>query len=1024
MQGSPHRVLVGALACVVVLGFLGRNVETDLTPVSPSMPGSESAQAEAEIKRYFGDAAPFVVLLRGPRRSLDRQGPQLVRLLKHEPGTTTLSPWEGRSVAGLRPTRRRALILVDFQDGISEAVSTDVDKLDRLVGARIRPPVVATASSYASLLKGVKDASDSAAKSAGFIVFPALLLVLLFIFRAPLAAMIPLLLGGVTIVCARGILSLLSHWVSIDFFALPVSAMIGLALGVDYTLLMVSRFREELASGAAVVVAVRRTRQTAGRTVLGAGGTLFLSLSIVLLFVPGPLYQSVVGSMLLVTALSVLFALVVAPALLTLLGSNVDRWRLGQPSSSQPRWRRWVDRAIRRPGVTAGAIGIVMLLFALPALSLDIGPPGPDQLPKDNIVRRNLALVDHLAGPGWNAPFVVVASTEHGSIADPQRSSAIMKWQRQIAGRRDIRAVIGPSQLIEQVGLLRKKGDELLGEKGSSHLAEFSRLGGKLQGAGSGVGRLRRGLTAAAAGAGLLGDGSRRAGQGAAVIASRLGQASEGTQRAKGATRQLALGSERLLNGQRSLRAGALVLQLGLDSLHPIVAKDGLGVARPLRNDLLRRANEDPQLKIDADRADQLVVQLAKAKGEVKRLRRLATKLHSGLGVLAKGGQQLQHGVQRLASGSKTLNGGLKRLQTGSEQLSGGLNRLTGGANALESHLADGAEKTYPLQSGLRRAGVTVSTEGSALRRNIAQIREKSPGLFDTGQFALATVDGSRPKLREEAGKTIDLNSGQAVRMLVVPRHPLNSPQLKATYSALRGSLGSLKRGGIEHVGVAGGEAQLVDFSAVALGRFPLSVLAITIATFLLLVVLLRALLLAALAVLLNLASIAVAFGILALIANIPAGYPLGGHHVVDVTGVTAIFTVAFGLSIDYAVFLLTRMRESYIRDGDQARAIAVGLDRTGRVISGAAAIMAVVFLTFATAQVAFLSQVGVSLAVAVLLDATIVRLVLLPSVMTLCGDRVWWLPSWLERAFARWDGRVVGRQPSGVAHGESGLAS
>jgi RND superfamily putative drug exporter len=179
-------------------------------------------------------------------------------------------------------------------------------------------------------------------------------------------------------------------------------------------------------------------------------------------------------------------------------------------------------------------------------------------------------------------------------------------------------------------------------------------------------------------------------------------------------------------------------------------------------------------------------------------------------------------------------------------------------------------------------------------------------------------------------------------------------------------------------------------------------VLAITLATFLVLVVVLRAVLLAAIAVALNLATVAVAFGILTLLFHVPDSWPLGGHSYVDAVGATLIFGLVFGLSIDYAVFLLSRMREHYDAHGDNAAAVEFGLSRTAGVITGAAMIMMAVFVAFAGAPIATVSQLGVGLTIAVLLDATVVRIVLLPALMLLLGDRVWWLPKPLQRAIPK----------------------
>jgi putative drug exporter of the RND superfamily len=116
------------------------------------------------------------------------------------------------------------------------------------------------------------------------------------------------------------------------------------------------------------------------------------------------------------------------------------------------------------------------------------------------------------------------------------------------------------------------------------------------------------------------------------------------------------------------------------------------------------------------------------------------------------------------------------------------------------------------------------------------------------------------------------------------------------------------------------------------------------------------------------------------------------------------MFAVLFGLSMDYEVFLLSRVREEYSRTGETSTAVADGLAKTARVITAAAAIMVVVFLAFVTAQDVFLKLFGIGLASAILLDATVVRMVLVPAVMQLLGKRNWWIPDWLERILPRVD--------------------
>ncbi len=129
------------------------------------------------------------------------------------------------------------------------------------------------------------------------------------------------------------------------------------------------------------------------------------------------------------------------------------------------------------------------------------------------------------------------------------------------------------------------------------------------------------------------------------------------------------------------------------------------------------------------------------------------------------------------------------------------------------------------------------------------------------------------------------------------------------------------------------------------------------------------------------------------------------------------MFAILFGLSMDYEVFLVSRIREEYLRDGDTRRAVADGLAKTARVITAAAAIMVVVFLSFVASSEVFLKLFGIGLAAAIFLDATVVRMVLVPAVMQLLGSRNWWIPDWLEKILPRLD---VERAPPEMAEGRS----
>lgn len=991
----PRLVLGLSLIAVVTLGALGLHVESKLKPTSLDVAGTDSSRAGHALHRYFGDSAPFVILLRGPSAALERQGPRLIRALRNDPDVTTISSWDKGRVERLRPGLDRALILVDFHVDIEEAVDHTVPRLNDLLRSEVAPPVRATQTGFATLSRAIQDESIGATERGELIALPVLLLVLLLVFRSPVAALIPLFFGAITVITSRGVLSLATSWLPIDAFALTVSTMMGLALGVDYALLMVSRFREELAGGADPKVAALATRRTAGRTILFAGSTLFLSMVVAVPILPGALLVSLAGTVVIVVVLSATVATVVAPALLAMVGPGIDRWRIGRVSDGRSRLMSMVNACLRRPLAATLIIGGIVLALASPVVALKTGPPSPEQLPASSQARKDAEEIDAAAGPGWEAPFILVASTPSGTITEQSRLTELSRWQRRIASDPAVQLVIGPAQISHEMAPLRKATKHLFGDHvDGGPLSQLSRLGPKLSQAEGGVAEIRSGLAAATAGAGLLGTGSGHAEDGAATIASGLRRALHGGERALRAADRMVAGSGDLASGQGEAKAGVLAIKLGLTHLLKDIRPNGLGRARRLRDRLAEAAKEDPALGPAVQEASALVEHLTINRSELKILRGESETLHAGESKLLVGNTALHEGAQRLADAAEGLPAGLTKLEAGAKRLMFGLAQLRGGAGELERKLGEGFHRSYPLESGLHHASVKVIARAGAIEQKIVALNHRSPALFDSGYFVLSALDGAPRAERQNASETVNLKrGGQAAAILVIPRYTFNTQGSIALYHRLEHDAEEFSVATGIRVGVAGGAAQLTDYSSVTRTAIPIVVIAIAIATFLVMVIVLRALLLAALAVALNLATVGVAFGVLTLLFNVPSGYPLGGHTYVDAVGATAIFGVVFGLSIDYAVFLLTRMRESYEGGASNEGAVLFGLEKTARVITGAAAIMMAVFIAFAGAPIATISQLGVGLTVAVLLDATVVRIVLLPALMLLFGDRVWWLP-------------------------------
>jgi RND superfamily putative drug exporter len=246
---------------------------------------------------------------------------------------------------------------------------------------------------------------------------------------------------------------------------------------------------------------------------------------------------------------------------------------------------------------------------------------------------------------------------------------------------------------------------------------------------------------------------------------------------------------------------------------------------------------------------------------------------------------------------------------------------------------------------------------------------------------------------------------GQLAMLTVIPE---TSPQASETTALVR----TLRELAPDDVHVGGLTAVVVDQSDYLVSRIPVFIGGVILLSFVLLLVAFRAPVIALKAGLMNLLSVVAAYGVVAYAAE-------GGWFgsLISIDGDTPIppfipvmmFAILFGLSMDYEVFLLSRIREEYLRTGNTSAAVADGLAKTARVITAAAAIMIVVFLAFVTSSMVFLKLMGVGMAAAILVDATIVRMVLVPAVMKLMGRANWWVPGWLDRVLPRLDSTPPG---------------
>ncbi|HEU4975131.1 MAG TPA: MMPL family transporter [Baekduia sp.] len=322
----------------------------------------------------------------------------------------------------------------------------------------------------------------------------------------------------------------------------------------------------------------------------------------------------------------------------------------------------------------------------------------------------------------------------------------------------------------------------------------------------------------------------------------------------------------------------------------------------------------------------------------------------------------------------------------------------------LASHEGSGPLSAKDLQTIDRFTASVAKDPRVAGAFSVATLLRESGG--DVSPQALQRLEQD-PAAKGLVAQTVNVANGSDRTIItLVPRDRVDSRSATTLVDDLRDHVvPSYTAAAGPQMLVGGATAQFADLSDETLGKLPVVIALVLTLSFVYLLVVFRSLLLPAKAVLMNLLATAAAFGLVTWVFQ--------DGHLEGLLGFTSVgfiqtylpimvFAVLFGLSMDYEVFLIRRMQEEWERTHDNDRAVAVGIAHTARPITAAAAIMAAVFGCFLVADVLELKQFGFALAVAVVLDATFVRLLLVPAFMKVAGGANWWLPGWLDRHLPR----------------------
>lgn len=390
----PKLVLLAVGAFALLAVAVGRNVEQHLKAAGFTDPNSESEKATRVLRDSLGyDPNPAIVLV--------VRSPEGGRLNLRDPSVRSEVDRLGNAMAGVEDVGRvvnplrdpRAGAELIARDGQSLAIAgylstNDIEDAGGVAAERVKElaaasPLDVAEGGFAQGFNETNDQTRTDLTKAELIAFPVLALLLLFVFRGVVAASIPLLIGGISIVGTLLVLRIMSTFVDTSVFALNIATGLSLGLAVDYALLMVSRYREELARDGATREAHRRTVVTAGRTAVFSGLTVAAAMA-ALIFMPQRFLYSMAVAGASVAVLSSLIAILVVPSLLALLGTRIDALSIRRGpavSDTSDGWYRLARGVMRRPVAVALGSSALLLAAAAPLLWTTLTGPSAEAVP-------------------------------------------------------------------------------------------------------------------------------------------------------------------------------------------------------------------------------------------------------------------------------------------------------------------------------------------------------------------------------------------------------------------------------------------------------------------------------------------------------------------------------------------------------------------------------------------------------------------------------------------------------------------
>lgn len=1004
-------VLAVWLLVLVVCGPLAGKAADALQAGGIEAPGSDSSVAAGLLSNEFDVSAlnNVAVVFRSDSLTVEddeyeAQVEAAAKRVRGAEGVTRVVHYYGTLLDTLVSEDERTTIMFASLKGDEGETQTYVEGVRKaLEGVELEHYVTgAAAVNHDFQATSEEDLKRSEVLTAGLV-----LLLLLLTFRTVVSALVPLVLGAAAVVSATAVIYVIGTQADTSIFALNIASMIGLGLAIDFSLIVVNRFREELATHRDPRLATAITMATAGRSIVYSGVTVLLGMLALTLLVDLMVVRSISLGVMLVAATALIAGVTLLPAVLGILAHRLERWRVipkGKPKpESQGFWYRFSHAVMRRPWAWLTVSAVIVLALAWPARELKLLGATPKLLPGKAESVKGTEILNEEFGENLLSPIQIVLKTPDEGVftpkfligldrltnklaADPRAASVTSlatymaaeprdgRWSR-ITAEHDFAPApnfknLEDDEVTPGVFLDNKIdvwADEVPHSPAYFGFAQFSFASGADH-------QLQVTPTVQAY---RVTSGSLRVRAGGPVTVWRkadFGERGKGRTMAAGSDFTLADGDQLVVPEQTGVRLRA---DRGpAELLVAVIFHVRPGIERQ-DSWLENESSSDPFKGIPRE------------------------VLGGGLGsTFPKGETNIKLDLSRTMPGARFP----RHLHPGPELIvtkSGVLTIFSSPEMVMTG--PDGRPKEGPFDTPVELGpGAKAVVQGYGIHR------ARNAGTGEAEVWSLRVLAADKPAfaligLREFAKTFVNLDGGNNATVLnVVPRYgPYDDRQKEFVDDIRELIIPSVPLLGDHEAYVGGSTAQFMDFSDKLYDRFPYLVAVVLLLTFVVLMMFFQSVFLPLKAILMNLASILATYGVLVLIFQHGWGADLFRFEPVGAIAVVTpaiLFVILFSLSTDYEVFMLSRIKEYWNATGDNEESVAAGLQHTAGVITAAGLILIGVFGSFATAGIVTIKEIGLGLAIGVLIDTVLVRTIMVPATMRLAGRANWWMPPRLKR--------------------------